>query len=212
MEPHRPDVADTDGDGTSDDQEDRTQIGWSTSASSGWDSIRAQRTPIATAFRDGAEDRDHDLLSNAGEQRYGTDPRDADSDNDGIDDWHDDSDGDGVKDGLTQDATPLPAGAIPTLAHLRDRPESYRACHRVDGQSRPKVCVIGQRGPKVVLVRRLARAAMAGPAGAHRQGQGLAAVPRDQVSCPVAQVAGVGPDCVRWRKLAFAKIARSTRR
>ena len=27
-------------------------------------------------------------------------------------------------------------------------------------------------------------------------------------SCPVAQVAGVAPDCVRWRKLAFAMIAK----
>ncbi len=203
-----PDVADTDGDGTSDDQEDpdADRLVNLSEQRLGLDPRSADTD--RDGIRDGAEDRDHDLLSNAGEQRYGTDPRDADSDNDGIDDWHDDSDGDGVKDGLTQDAAPLPAGAIPTLAHLRDRPESYRACHRVDGQSRPKVCVIGQRGPKVVLFGDSHALQWRAPLEHIAKARGWRLYLVTKSSCPVAEVAGVGPDCVRWRKLAFARIAK----
>ena len=51
-----------------------------------------------------SEDPDGDLLSNQGEQRFGTNPRKADTNNNGRDDWHEDRDRDGRANGLEQDA------------------------------------------------------------------------------------------------------------
>ena len=202
-----PDSADTDGDGTPDGQEDPDQDRLVNRTEQQLDLDPHAPDTDRDGIRDGAEDPDHDHLSNAGEQRYGTDPLDADSDNDGIDDWHEDSDGDRVKDGLTQDAAPVPAGVIPTVAHLRDRPESYRACHRVDGQSRPKVCVLGKRGPKVVLFGDSHALQWRAPLEHIAKVRGWRLYLVTKSSCPVAEVAGVTRDCVRWRKLAFARIA-----
>jgi len=203
-----PDVADTDGDGTPDGEEDpdHDRLSNLTEQRLGLDprSTDTDRDGI----RDGAEDPDGDHLSNAGEQRYGTDPLDADTDGDGTTDWHEDSNGDGIWDGLTQDAAPVPPGVIPSVSHLRDRPESYRACHRVDGQSTPKVCVLGSHGPKVVLFGDSHALQWRAPLQHIAATRGWRLYLVTKSSCPVAQIPGLAPDCVRWRKLAFEMIAK----
>jgi hypothetical protein len=94
-------------------------------------------------IRDGAEDLDHDLLSNAAEIRFGSNPLVTDTDHDGTADWAEDADGNGRSNGLEQDERPVPGNLRPSLARAgADRPPSYRdGCHLQPGETTPKLCV-----------------------------------------------------------------------
>ncbi len=88
-----------------------------------------------------------------GEQRFRDDPRDPDTDGDGIDDWRDDADLDGRVDGLTQDRRRLPSGLRPGLTTAFDRPESHAACHQGQRSAVVLACRFGPRaGIRVVLI------------------------------------------------------------
>jgi hypothetical protein len=68
-----------------------------------------RRHGMAVGKQDGARDRDHDGLSNLGEFRTHSDPRDPDTDNDGTEDGDEDADRDGV-----DNANELDEGTSPT--------------------------------------------------------------------------------------------------
>lgn len=73
-----------------------------------------------------AEDPDHDGLGNLGEQRWHTNPGLADTDGDGTLDGAEDANGNGLGNAYEQDARPVPAVLVPTLAAAgADEPQSY---------------------------------------------------------------------------------------
>ena len=155
---------------------------------------------------DGAEDPDGDGLSNAGEQRYGTDARRADTDGDGTDDWHEDSNGDGRPDGLTQDARPVPPGLRPPLADPADRPRSWYECHQGAGHTSPRVCVVGTKGPKVVLFGDSHALQWRGALERIAKGRRWRVYFLTKSGCPVATIALPSDDCAIWRQRALARI------
>ncbi|MEI7742221.1 MAG: hypothetical protein WCK58_00570 [Chloroflexota bacterium] len=71
-------------------------------------------------IRDGAEDPDHDTLTNLGEQRSGTNPRRADTDGDGLRDDREDADGDGLRNGFEMRVGTLPRTADTNGNGIRD--------------------------------------------------------------------------------------------
>jgi hypothetical protein len=169
-------------------------------------------------IRDGIEDPDRDGLSNAGEQLYATDPHDADTDDDGVSDWDEDADGDGDRDGRRQDARPIPAKLVPTLANSAgDRPRIYaRGCHAKPRGVTVKSCAFSYGPPagrKTVVLTGDSHAAHWFPAldrvARHR---GWRLITMTKSSCPVADVIPIGQDgiaakdCARWRKAVRAKI------
>jgi hypothetical protein len=77
------------------------------------------------------EDLDGDGLGNIGEQLYGTDPGNPDTDSDGMTDGEEDSDLNGVSDAREQDRRPAPADLEPSPKYAWwDRPPNYDdKCH-----------------------------------------------------------------------------------
>lgn len=135
--------ADTDGDGLTDEFEQRWGVTDPQAADSDGDGLV-----------DAAEDLDADRLGNLGEQRYGTDPGDPDTDGDGVIDGDEDSDGDGANDAREQDRRPAPVGLQPTPEYAWwDRPPNYDdSCHgdNVDPELHP--CSYGVEDGEVTVV------------------------------------------------------------
>ena len=112
--------ADADGDGLTDEFEQRWGVTDPAIADSDGDGLG-----------DALEDLDADRLGNLGEQRYGTDPGNADTDGDGVIDGDEDSDGVGASNAREQDRRPAPADLEPKPEYAWwDRPPNYDdACH-----------------------------------------------------------------------------------
>jgi hypothetical protein len=83
-----------------------------------------RRHHLSLRVNQAKRDQDRDGLNNLNEFRSGTDPRDADTDNDGIDDANEDRDHDGVDNGNEQDEHTNPA--------VRDTNHNGRADGRED--------------------------------------------------------------------------------
>ena len=102
---------------------------------------------------DAAEDADGDLLSNLGEQLFGTDPARRDTDRDGIDDSAEDADHDGFTNGRQQDRRPLPRGLEPTLARAETAwPWARGTCQTPPGAWRIRPCKFGDRKGDATVV------------------------------------------------------------
>jgi hypothetical protein len=128
-------AADRDGDGLRDGFERRSGVS---------DPLR--RDSDQDGIIDAAEDPDGDLLSNLGEQLFGSHPGRRDSDRDGIADGSEDADGDGFSNGRQQDRRPVPAGLEPTLARAPTAwPWARRTCQTVHGAWRIRPCKFGDR-------------------------------------------------------------------
>jgi hypothetical protein len=208
LDPHD---RDTDGDGTRDGAEDHDADRLANS----FEILRSRTSPRRLdsdldGIVDGAEDHDADRLSDRGEQRYDTDPHGADTDGDGTSDWREDSNDDGVRDGLTQDARPVPGGLLPTLAHPDDRPAAHMRCHEGMTRTTVTICSVGRtNGMKVVLI---------GDSHAHQWRAALEQVARargwrlilmTKPACPIADVKVnlSNTSCPVWREKAFRRIA-----
>jgi hypothetical protein len=168
-------------------------------------------------IRDGAEDPDHDGLSNAGEQRFGTNPAEADSNGNGISDWHEDSNNDGIPDGLEQDAAPVPGDLTPTLdAAHGDVPPSYLiGCHTLAGDTRVKTCSFGDlSAPTKIVLFGDSHAAQWLPALAELgTTHHWHIISITKSSCPPATVTVLVArkpyaECDVWRKAAIKRITR----
>jgi hypothetical protein len=203
----KPRKADSDGDGTPDGREDRDHD----RLRNAWEIKVASTDPrTADSDRDGlidpVEDPDEDELSNAGEQRYDTLPSDADTDGDGVDDWHEDADGDGIEDGLTQDRRRVPPGLRPTLKQARLPNTLYEECHQEIDRAAVRVCAFGPKhGRKVVLIgdshalhwrRAFERVAKA---------RGWRVSMMTKSGCPPAQFPR-NRSCAAWRESAIERI------
>lgn len=126
-------AADLDGDGLSDAFETRWGLTSPDRADSDFDGIV-----------DPAEDEDGDKLSDLGEQRFGTDPGDPDSDGDGTLDGDEDEDRDGRTDAEVQDQRPLPARLRPPLAKAQDDANGVSVwCGVQAGRSQLRHCDFG---------------------------------------------------------------------
>jgi hypothetical protein len=124
---------DSDGDGLSDAFETR----WGVTAP---DAIDSDHDGIV----DPAEDEDGDDLSNLGEQRFGTDPGDPDSDDDGTLDGDEDADADGRSDAQEQDERAVPDDLRPPLAEAHDDANGVgRWCGVPEGRSALRHCAFG---------------------------------------------------------------------
>ena len=135
------------------------------------------------------------MLSNAGEERFATDPHDADTDDDGVSDWDEDSDGDGYRDGRRQDAPPDPGEPGAGPCRCEGRPcralQAWlpRQASRLHGQVLHVHVRPGGRSQDRGAHRRLPRCALV--PGPQRGGatSGMAArSPMTKSSCPVADV------------------------
>jgi hypothetical protein len=168
-------------------------------------------------IHDSLEDPDRDLLSNLGEQHFGTHPRRSDTDGDGRDDWHEDSDRDRVADGRRQDAGPLPRGLRPSLETAqRDKPGIYYlGCHATGTQTAARTCTVSygqQAGQKTVVLTGDSHAAHWFPAlrrVAQEHGWRLVTITRP--ACPIADVLVRPGDtraraCSQWRRNVWAKV------
>jgi hypothetical protein len=126
-------AADRDGDGLSDAFETRWGRTSPTRADSDFDGIV-----------DPAEDEDGDKLSDLGEQRFGTDPGDPDSDGDGRLDGDEDEDADGRTNAEVQDQRRLPTGLRPPLARAADDANGVNVwCGVQAGRSELRHCDFG---------------------------------------------------------------------
>jgi hypothetical protein len=102
---------------------------------------------------DSAEDHDGDQLAHLGEQRFGTDPGQPDSDADGRRDGDEDSDGDGVIDALDQHRRPVPAGLRPPLERAPDDiAEQAPACGVRTGSAAVRTCHFGDVEGELTVV------------------------------------------------------------
>ena len=114
---------------------------------------------LADSDRDGivdpAEDEDGDRLGTLGEQRYGTDPGDPDSDGDGTLDGDEDADGDGTTNASEQDQRPVPTGLRPPLAEAHEDTNGVDVwCGVLEGRSDLRHCDFGdpQSDTRIVLM------------------------------------------------------------
>jgi hypothetical protein len=136
------DDLDTDGDGLSDDFE----VTWGLTSPNLRDSDR-------DGIVDTVEDEDRDKLGNLGEQRFGTDPGDPDTDGDGVLDGDEDADGDGRTDAQTQDQRPVPEDLRPPLAAAGEDVNGIHAwCGVHEGRSDLRHCRFGNPGSDVHIV------------------------------------------------------------
>ena len=114
---------------------------------------------LADSDRDGivdpAEDEDGDRLGTLGEQRYGTDPGDPDSDGDGTLDGDEDADGDGTTNASEQDQRPVPTGLRPPLAEAHEDTNGVDVwCGVLEGRSDLRHCDFGdpESDTRIVLM------------------------------------------------------------
>jgi hypothetical protein len=201
------DWKDSDGNGIPDGAEDADGDGLTNRFEIRWSRTDPRlKDSDLDGLRDSVEDPDHDELSNLGEQLFGTDPWNADTDGDGTDDWHDDADGDGRRDGITQDRRPVPDDIRPTLAHPKYRPVAYGICHQFGDRARLLTCVVGpSHGTRVVVVGD-SHALQWRPA-IERVGEarGWRMWFMTKSACPIAEVE-VSHSCDVWREAALARI------
>ncbi len=214
----RPDRADSDRDGTSDAREDPDRDG----LRNRFEVNRTRTDPRhkdsdRDGIHDGYEDGDGDLLSDRGEQRFGTNPNKRDTDGDGRSDWREDHDRDGIPNGREQDAVPLPGSLRPRLSRASDDvpPVHDRSCHSRSTNTTPRACswTYGPRqGRKLVVVTGDSHATHWLPAlirVADHRGWKLMSITKS--ACPVADVLPAPGDardraCVTWRHRAWARI------
>jgi hypothetical protein len=168
---------------------------------------------------DSAEDPDDDRLGNLGEQRFGTDPGDPDSNDDGIGDGEEDALGNGADNARDQDRRPAPANLRPEPASAWwDRPPNYDdECHgdQYDPELHP--CAYGVEGSEITVV-------LFGDSHALQWQPGLkvAALANEwqlviltKAACPPSQVVSSRKDpaaqesCDAWRPLALEWIAQN---
>ena len=167
-------------------------------------------------IRDGAEDPDTDKLSNMGEQKYKLNPRKADTNGNGRNDWHEDADRDGRPNGMEQDKFSLPSDLKPSLAKATgDVPvSSSHKCHQVNGLSKPISCSFGHRaGPLVVLLGDSHAVHWFPAVRAVAKERGWHLVTMTKSACPFADVPTYrykvrDTACEAWRVKAFAKVKR----
>jgi hypothetical protein len=193
---------DSDGDGLRDRFEER----WGVSDPSLADTDR-------DGLIDAAEDHDGDRLSALGEQRYGTDPGNPDSDGDGTPDGDEDRDADGVPDAREQDQRRMPRGLRPDpAAAYWDRPANYDdECHSDQFDLELHTCEFGDlRSDRIVVLFGDSHAlqwlpALTGPA----KRQGWRVVTLTKAACPPARILSgrkepiAGTSCERWREKAL---------
>jgi hypothetical protein len=124
----------------------------------GWERRSGVSDPIRSdsdhdGVIDPAEDPDGDLLSNLGEQLFGSDPARRDSDRDGITDAAEDANGDGFTNGRQQDRRPVPPDLEPTLAQAPTAwPWARGACQTAHGAWGIRPCKFGDRKGDVTVV------------------------------------------------------------
>jgi hypothetical protein len=200
--------ADTDRDGTPDGEADRD----GDRVRNRFELTRSRTSPRSSdtdrdGIRDGAEDPDGDQLSNAGEQRYGRDPWDADSDDDGIDDWHEDAEDDGRADGRTQDRRRVPVDLRPTLSAPFDRPASHAACHQGQASSAVRACLVAKHGRvRVVLLGDSHALQWRGPLQQVARARGWRVWVITKSACQVAAVRSSTRSCRAWREAAIRRV------
>jgi hypothetical protein len=135
-------AADRDGDGLRDGWERRSGV-----------SDPARRDSDDDGLIDAAEDPDGDMLSNLGEQLFGSHPDRLDSDRDGIPDGAEDDDQDGLTNARQQDRRPLPARLGPSLAKAPTAwPWGRGACQTAHGRSSIRPCKFGDRSADTTVV------------------------------------------------------------
>lgn len=196
---------DRDGDGLRDGFEER----WGVSSPDLWDSD-------GDGLIDAAEDIDEDGLSALGEQRFATDPGNADSDGDGTQDGDEDSDGNGRSDAEQQDQRRAPQGLHPDPKDAYwDRPANYDdECHSDQFDTQLHQCVTGDPdGDRTVVLFGDSHALQWIPAltrAAERAGWTV--VTLTKAACPPAQILSgrkddrAGTSCERWREKAITWI------
>ena len=184
----------------------QTAIGSMTTGRSDSDWTRCPPTP--TGMASVTAPRTPTMMGSRTQANAATAPTHAmpDSDDDGIDDWHEDSNHDGVPDGLTQDAVPVPAGLRPPLADPNDRPRSWYSCHQGRGHTAPKVCVLGARGPRVLVFGDSHALQWRAPLERVATHLGWRLYFLTKSACPVARIALPAADCAEWRTRALARI------
>jgi hypothetical protein len=102
---------------------------------------------------DAVEDEDGDKLGNRGEQRFGTDPGDPDSDDDGTLDGDEDTNLDGRTDAQQQDQRRLPKNVRPSLEQAPDDANGVNVwCGVLEGRSELRHCDFGPRDSETRIV------------------------------------------------------------